>query len=238
MKLLSPARRKDIMPISLFIFLLITLSPHSSSAALQLDEDAVFCCYFYISGEKPSDQDIEELCFNSGRPSYTAYKPSEMFSKKSLLSEKKRIEERVKTISFDPAVTWNIRLDKLDAAFVGRFFSPSNINAAIPRPTPYIGGRLSIDGSQYIKKGLKALIDQIPSERYENGVEISITLRPVNGVHEYEKRNIVEQNVTLPIRYVIFQPIKVRIVDGNSLNNKPDKQNRRIKWQPDYNLLI
>jgi hypothetical protein len=223
MNLLSPAHRKNIIPVSLFIILLIFLAPNLSGAALQLDKDTVFCCYFFISGEKPSDQDIEELCFNSGRPSYTAYKPSEMFSKKSLLSERKRIEERINTISNDPAVIWNVRLDSLDPSVTGRFLSPSNINVAIPSPTPYIGGRLSENGPQYIRKSLKAILDGAPSKRYENGALISITLRPVHGAHEFEKRNIVEQNVTLPIRYVIFQPIKVRIVDENSLNNQPDK---------------
>lgn len=223
MNLISHAGRKNIMPASLLIFLLMILSAHSSSAALQLDEDAVFCCYFFISGDSPSDQDIEELCFNSGRPSYTAYKPSEMFSKKSLLSEKKRIENKVNAISNDPAVIWNVRLDSVDAAAIKRFTTPSNINAAIPRPTPYIGGRISENGPNYIKKSIKALIDGAPSVRHGKGVEISITLRPVHAVHEYENRNIVEQKVTLPIRYVIFQPIKVQILDGNSVNNQSNK---------------
>jgi hypothetical protein len=177
---------------------------YSSTAELQLDEDTVFCSYFLKSGENPSDQDIEELCFNSGRPSYTAYKPSEIFSKKGLLSEKKRLEKRISAISNDPHVVWNLRLDSADATGIEQFSRTSCINAAIPRPTPYIGGRITDNGPEFIKRCLKTLIDGAPPGRYEKGAEISITLRPVKAVHEYEKRNIAEQNVILPVRYVIF----------------------------------
>ncbi|NLD35401.1 MAG: hypothetical protein GX654_00865 [Desulfatiglans sp.] len=223
MNLNSPSFRKNIIPASILILLLTLLSAHPSSAAFQLDEDTVFCCYFFISGDSPSDQDIEELSYNSGRPSYTSYKPSEIFSKKSLISEKKRIKERITAISNDPDVIWNVRLDSVDAAAIGRFTSVSNINAAIPRPTPYIGAKISENGLKYIKNNLKALTDAAPSMGQGKGAEILITLRPVHAIHEFEKRNIVEQEVTLPIRNVIFQPIKVQILDGNSLNNQSDK---------------
>lgn len=218
-----PLDRNSYIPVSLLFFLLIVVSAHSSSAKLQMDEDAVFMSYFMISGDKPSEQDIEELCFNSGRPSYTAFKPSEMFSKKSLLSEKKRIEDKKNTISADPIIIWNLRLESMDAAVIERFSTAVIINAAIPKPTPYISGRISENGLKYIKKSLRTHLDGSSSKKYEKGVEISISLRPVSAEYKYEKRNIVEQVVTLPIRYVIFQPIKVEILDGNRLNNQIDK---------------
>jgi hypothetical protein len=219
MNFISPSNNKNIIPGSFLLFFLILVSTQSSDAALRLDKDAVFCSYFMISGDEPSEQDIEELCFNSGRPSYTAFKPSEMFSKKSLLSEKKKIENRISTISADPTIIWNIKLDSMDAAGIELFFTTDSINDNMPNPTPYISGRISENGPKYIRKTVAAMLDSSSAKKYGKGVEILISLRPVHAVYEYEKRNIVEQMVTLPIRYVIFQPIKVQILDGNRSNN-------------------
>lgn len=219
MNFIFPLKRKNFILVSLMLFLLIAVSVYSSSATVQLDKDAVFISYFMISGDTLSEQDIEELCFTGGRPSYTAFKPSEMFSKKSLLSERKRIENSITAIAADPILIWNVRLESMDAAGIRQFATAAAINAAIPKPTPYISGRISENGTRYIINGLAALLDGTSSKKYENTVEISISLRPVKAVYEYEKRNIVEQEVILPIRYVIFQPIKVEILDGNTLNN-------------------
>ncbi len=215
--------RKNIIPVSCLIILFVLVSAQFSGAALRMDKDAVFCSYFMISGNKPSEQDIEELCFNSGRPSYTAFKPSEMFSKKSLLSEKKKIENRINAISGDPTIIWSVRLDSMDAAGIERFFSADAINDSMPRPTPYISGRISENGPKFIRKTVTALFDRSSAQKYGKGVEVLISLRPVKSVYEYEKRNIVEQDVLLPIRYVIFQPIKVQILDGKLLNNQLNK---------------
>lgn len=219
MNFITSLNRKIFIPLSLLLIFIIFVSAHSSSAALRLDEDAIFCSYFLLSGDKPSEQDIEELCFNSGRPSYTAFKPSEMFSKKSLLSEKKMIENRINTISTDPTIIWTVSLDSTDIASIEHFFTTEAINDNMPRPTPYISGRISENGPKYIRKTVAAMLDRSSAKKYRKGVEVLISLRPVKSVYDFEKRNIVEQAVLLPIRYVIFQPIKVQILDGKRLNN-------------------
>ena len=219
MKFISALNRKIYIPVSLMFSLLIFVYANSSSAALRLDEEAIFCSYFLLSGDKPSEQDIEELCFASGRPSYTAFKPSEMFSKKSLLSEKKMIENRINTISTDPTIIWTVSLDSTDAASIEHFFTTEAINDNMPKPTPYISGRISENGPKYIRKIVAAMLNSSSLKKYEKGVEVLISLKPIKSVYEYEKRNIVEQAVLLPIRYVIFQPIKVQILDGKRLNN-------------------
>jgi hypothetical protein len=219
MNFICQLNRKNFIPVYVLLFFKILFSSQSSDASFPMDEDAVFCSYFMISGDKPTEQDIEELCFAGGRPSYTAFKPSEMFSKKSLLSEKNRIEDRINSIYADQTIIWNVKLDSMDAEAIERFLSAAVINDSIPRPTPYINGRISPNGPNYIKKAISAIFDKSPSKKSGKGVEILISLRPVHAVYEYEKRNIVEQEVTLPIRYVIFQPIKVQILDGNRSNN-------------------
>jgi hypothetical protein len=51
---------------------------------LPLDKETVFCIYYKMSGEYMDEQDLEELCLNLGRPTFTVYKPSEMFVKNTL----------------------------------------------------------------------------------------------------------------------------------------------------------
>jgi hypothetical protein len=208
-------------PLIAFLFFLISvlLPVQYTHAAFQLNEDTVFCSYFMISGDKPSEQDVEELCYADGRPSYTAFKPYEMFSKKSLRLEKNRIENRINSISEDPTLIWNVKLDATEVASIDRFLSADVINNNMPKPTPFINARLTFNGANYIKKVVKAALGGSPSKIYEKGVQILVSLRPVQSKFEYEKRIIVEQEVILPIRYVIFQPIKVQILDGNTLNN-------------------
>ena len=177
------------------------------------DEYAVFCSYFKISGDKPTDQDIEELCFSFDRPTYTSFKPSEMFSKKSLWMEKNRIEKRIKSITHDSTFLWKVKYNLSNNKDINRYFSLAAINEILPQPTPYINSRISGKGQRKIKKAISSLIKTHPEKINKKDVEIIITLKPEKSEHKYQKRNIVAQNVVLPIRYVIFQPTKIQILD-------------------------
>jgi len=192
-------------------FILLSGSAYCSTS--DFDEYAVFCSYFKVSGDKPSDQDIEELCFTLDRPNYTSFKPSEMFSKNSLLREKKRIDKRIKSITSDSTFLWKVKCNISNNADINRYFSKAAVNEKLPQPTPYINSRIFGKEQRKIIKAISSLLKAHPKKIKKKDVEIIITLKPEKSEYRYQKRNIVKQNVVLPIRYVIFQPKKVQILD-------------------------
>ena len=207
---------KSFSTISLFSFYLaaafVLLSGTAYCSTFDFNEYAVFCTYFKLSGDKPSDQDVEDLCFTFNQPTYTDFKPSEMFSKKSLLSEKNRINERIKSITSDSTFLWKVKYHLSNNKDIDRSFSMTAINEKLPQPTPYISSRISRKGQRQIKKAISLLIKKYPEKINKKDVEIIITLKPEKSEYGYQKRNIVEQNVLLPIRYVFFRPIEVQIL--------------------------
>ena len=205
-----------------FLFFFLTGAFYFTSenvycSTFPFDEYAVFCSYFKLSGDTPSEQDIEELCFTFNRPTYTSFKPSEMFSKKSLLMEKNRIDEKIKSITVNSTFLWKvIRLNLSSNRDIDRYFSMTAINEALPQPTPYINSRISVKGQRKIKKAIYSLLKTCPEKIKKKDVEILITLKPEKSEYGYQKRNIVEQRVVLPIRYVIFQPTLVQVLDESA----------------------
>ncbi len=205
-------------PIKKTIFFLIVIAVCIVSAGISysstfpFDEDTVFCSYFMISGNIPSEQDIEDLCFTIDKPAYTSFKPSEMFSKKSIKREKSRIEKKIKSIDSSSTLIWKVRLNLSDKHGIDRYFSMAAINDNMPQPTPYISSRISAKGLRLIKN---AVISLLNTNRgiLKKETEVIISLKPEKSEYGYQKRYIVEQDVTLPIRYVIFLPTEVRILD-------------------------
>jgi hypothetical protein len=195
------------------IAFLILLTRTAYCSTYPFDEYAVFCCYFKISGDKPTDQDIEELCFTFDRPTYTSFKPSEMFTKRSLLKEKNRVDKKIKSITCDSTYLWIIKSNLSNIKDIDRYFSMAAIAEILPQPTPYINARISRKGQRKIKKAISSLLKKYPEKIKKKDVEILITVKPEKSEYGYQKRNIVQQKVFLPIRYVIFQPLKVQILD-------------------------
>ncbi len=199
---------------SSFIFVVyILISETAFCSTFPFDEYAVFCSYFKLSGDTPSDQDVEELCFSFNRPIYTSFKPSEMFTKKSLLKEKNRIGEIITSINLESDFIWKVKCNLTNKKDIDRCFSMSSINERLPQATPYINSKISGKDQRQIKKAISSLFKTHSENIKMKDVEIIITLKPEKSEYEYQKRNIVEQNVVLPIRYVIFRPTKVQILD-------------------------
>lgn len=211
------SRRLSIKNIFIFIFVSTAFSiiiPGASySSNFPFDEDAVFCSYFMKSGDIPSEQDIEEFCFSDNRPTYTSFKPSEMFSKKSIIKERSRIEKKIKSIDGTSTFLWRVRLRVWNNNEIDKSFSLKAINADMPQPTPYINSRISVKGPRFIKNALTSLVKARPELHRKKDIDIVIGLKPEKSEYGYQKRNIVEQDVILPIRYVIFQPTTVQILD-------------------------
>lgn len=209
--------RKILLSSLIFITIFIFISETAFCSTLSFDEYAVFCCYFKISGDKPSDQDIEELCFKFNRPNYTSFKPSEMFTKKSLLKEKNRVDEKIKSITSDSTFLWKLEHNLSNNNDVNRYFNIYAIDEVLPQPTPYINPIISEKNKRKIKKAISLLLKKHPEKIKNKDVEIIITLKPEKFEYKHQKRNIVKQNVVLPIRYVIFHPTKVQILDESEI---------------------
>lgn len=99
----------------LYLLLVLTLSipahvtPESQAAGdrfLPLDKEAVFCLYYKMSGEHMDDQDIEDLCFDLGRPNFSAYKPVEMFLKPGVMAFRKRLLGKIR--DYDEGVLFTL----------------------------------------------------------------------------------------------------------------------------------
>ena len=74
-----------------------------------LDNETVFCIYYAMNGKEIDEQDMEDLCFESGRPTFTAFKPSEMFMKHSLRRLMERLKERMKDYKEDSLYSWSFK---------------------------------------------------------------------------------------------------------------------------------
>ena len=203
--------------ISFFIFFSTTtliLSAGTSYCSMYpFDEYDFFCSYFKMSGDKPADQDIEDLCFTFDRPTYTSFKPSEMFTRKSLNKEKIRVDKRIKSISSDSTYLWKIKPKLSNIKDIDKCLNTESIAEILPHLTPYINSKISRKGQRKIKKAISSLLTKCPEKIKEKDVEIFISLKTEKSENGYQKRNIIHQNVVLPIRYVIFQPLKVQILD-------------------------
>lgn len=192
---------------------LLYLSAELNGASLPFDEDAVFCSYFKISGDKPAEEDIEELCYNTGKPAYSQFKPSEMFSRKTVIKERERLSAKINDMGADSVFVWKIKaavtLEKHGNSI--RDISCDFDN--LPQPTPFINSQLSRSGIAKIKNELKGILKKNMKKIRGNEIDIAVYLKPEKAVYGYQKRYIVEEDVVLPIRYVIFQPVQVQILD-------------------------
>ena len=109
-----------------------------SGWVLPLDGEAVFCLYYWISGEPMDDRDLEELSRGRGRPTYTDYKPSEMFTRNSLRRLRASLQQTID--GFDQTTRF-VRTLTLEG--IGRdTLKPEQL---LPAPTPFIRAELSSD---------------------------------------------------------------------------------------------
>ena len=181
------------------------------SSGFQLDGEAVFCLYFKMSGEYMNDHDIEDLCFSTGRPTFSAYKPAEMFVKNSLMKLRDRLVKRMNNYNKDSMFRWSFRLgpEPNDSGVDShKLFFPSN---RMPQPTPFIGSELSKKGQRSVNKALDFLTAR--TLNLANGIILNITvyLRPERVDLKVQKRKIAGEDVFLPIRSVVFHPVKVEV---------------------------
>jgi len=199
----------------LSVLLLITLLfPlfHAASAHgrndVFFDNEAVFCMYFKMSEEEVADQDIEELLIALGRPAFSDYKPSELFTRKTVRQKRAELDKNIRRLSEPTTLKWRFEClpSKLRSGF-STYYLMKNL----PFATPYIRSNIS-------KKDLLAVIKQLRQVsktarfKFNEKVRIDIHLRPVKYENRTQERTIALQKTVFPVRFVVFEPLKVEVI--------------------------
>ena len=184
------------------------------SSNFPLDEEAVFCLYHRLSGNPVVLQDIEELCYQVGRPAYTSFKPSEMFMKRKIREVRTRIEEKIKRMKEESLFIWRFKASVIPHDRNPKGYRIVYRENEMPQATSFIISEISKEGQVYLNGLLNAFIKK-RSDHTESAeeLEIVVSLRPEKVAYRYQKRNIALEDVVLPIRCVIFHPVNVMALD-------------------------
>ena len=199
-----------IVVYSVTLFLLLS-DQGICGSPLPLDKETVFCIYYKMSGEYMEEQDLEELCLNLGRPTFTVYKPSEMFVKNTLRGLKHKLTERMKAWNGNSIFRWSLK----------RTLAPDNsgihdqaltlLNNDMPQPTAVIGSEMTKRGQRIINRLLHSLIPKSLNQAEEKVLSVTVYLRPHKIIYRHQNRNIAREDIYLPLRSVIFRPIKLKV---------------------------
>jgi hypothetical protein len=196
---------------------LLTVTSGHCLKTFSLDRETVFCLYFKLSGTIIPDQDIEELCASSGKPMFTAYKASELYTKNKIRHIRQRLSTKTENYDDDSLFTW-IFYYTHDPDRVSRtgIQSLSCFNE-LPNPTPFIAPEISRAGQRRINKQLTRALDQAQYKKKAE-LQIIVYLKPKNISYRYQKRKVACQRVRVPLRRIIFHPVKIEIVPSSRRN--------------------
>ena len=189
----------------------VQLPPDSQAAGdrfLPLDKETVFCLYYKMSGAHMDDQDIEDLCFDLGRPNFSAYKPAEMFLKPGVMEFRNRLLGKMRDYGEGVLFTWSFKGILESGRSESYAFELSRYEKEMPHPTTYIRSALSREGWTLVEKAISRLSGIARAEV----LEITIYLKPEGIDCRTERRKIAGEEVRLPLRNVIFRPIKIKII--------------------------
>lgn len=181
-----------------------------------LDEETVFCSYFALSGEEPDAQDVEDLCWNLGRPTFSSFKPSEMFSENDRRSARRRLDERISTFDGEGIFRWPVEGSMTRSSPAGNngVFRPGPGGMTLPRGTECIGAEMTEKDRARLKRAMKTLPETVEAMGGSERFRVHILLRPESAGRRIETRNIAQEDVSIPIRFVVFTPVAVEAGDG------------------------
>lgn len=193
------------------LFVLISAGEGICKTAIRLDEEAVFCLYFRMSGEPINDQDIEDLCYTKGIPLFSSYKPAELIFKKTLNEEKERLLIFTKTIEekseFEWRFEWQVDPGKRGLSGLDMSF----LESEFPVATPFIRGAVSKRGKKALSRAFRELRRRGSHSNARGRLELDVRLVAERVERAYQRRNIARENVLLPIRSVFFRPVRVEL---------------------------
>jgi len=197
--------------------LLFPAHQNSWGSVFPLDEETVFCIFHKMSGKKMVDQVLEELCITLGRPTFTPYKPAEMFLKNSLRKFREQLQEKARKYNDN-----SIFRRSHSGVIISRNnkvlgYKTDFRSIEMPRPTPFISAKISRNGLKSIYRTLDSLVrkklDPGFSQKNKAPFDINIYFKPEKIAYGYHKRIIAGEDVLLPHSYVIFRPVRLEICD-------------------------
>jgi len=202
-----------ILYICLFSLVVVTMfRPGLSWAKIyDFNDYSVFCLFYGMSGEKINEQDIEDLYFRMGKPIYSSYKPSEIFIRNSQNKLRKSLLETMNNYDDESVFKWKIQFDFQTLSKKNNKQGIVFFEKQMPQPTPFIMPKISQAGRMSLSKLLRDLHIR-ERQKLVGPVDIGVYLKPERIEYRFEKRNIALENVTLPLRYIVFRPIKVEIL--------------------------
>jgi len=211
--------------VSVGLFLVLALFPagsgRASSSLPELDQAAVFCTFYALSGEQPEDRDIEDLSWNTGKPTFSAFKPAEMFSRKGLREARRELDRRVGSVGPDTVFRWAAEGIVVPGGGGGFSFRSGTGRTDLPHATPFIQAEISPDGWKRLQRALKRLPLSSEPNTSGKGSSPRILLEPLRVENRMERRNIALEEVTLPVRVVVFQPVGLETPDATGWKTIP-----------------
>lgn len=182
------------------------------SAPIRLDEEAVFCLYFKLSGDPINDQDIEDLCYAMGKPTFSAYKPAEFVFKKTLTEKKDRLLGLMKAMDEKSEFEWRLSCQGASRKSGPGHLDPSFLESEFPAATSLIRAAVSKKGKKDLTKAFRELWGRATRLTRGGLLELDVRLVPERVGKAYQTRNIARENILLPIRYVFFRPVRIKMI--------------------------
>lgn len=182
----------------------------------ELDREEIFCACYSLCGETPGDGDIEDLCWALERPTFSDFKPAEMFSRNSLRGVRRCLEKRIQQMNANTLFRWNMK-GHLRRTSGGRArFQPVTWKPDFPQATPYIGAEMPPRQWRRLRKALKDFPLDVPEEVSGKAAQIGVLLKALRVDKRFQTRNIAREDVSLPIRCVVFVPVAIHPPPGLS----------------------
>ncbi|MBW2609245.1 MAG: hypothetical protein JRC68_02745 [Deltaproteobacteria bacterium] len=83
----------------------------------------------------------------------------------------------------------------------------------MPQPTAYISSEMSEGGWRSVRKLLNSLATKKLNSAKKRELEVTVALRPKEIDYRFQKRNVAHEDIVLPIRCVIFHPVRAEVFD-------------------------
>jgi hypothetical protein len=195
-------RRVVFALLPTILFLLNEGDGHARTL-FSLQQEDVFCLYFRLSGQPMGNQDIEDLCFALGRPIYSAFKPAEMFMNPSIQEMRKRLQKKMKEYGSDPVFLWRFVVPPALSRLLHWASAPPE---ELPHATPFIRSVMSEKGWSRIEAAARTRL----SIRHEP-LQITVHARATGIDQLPEKRIVAQEELRIPIRFIVFQPLDVQV---------------------------
>lgn len=207
--------RVGLMPAVLTIWLVAALAGPAEAGTRELDPVEVFCAFHALSGERPGDRDIEDLCWNTGRPTFSAFKPAEMFSRRALEQARRNLAHRSRSISADTIFRWD--LGEVLTPRSGRGYAFRR--GAGPHDLPQAGPMIQAEIPPQEWRRLEQVLERLPvaspaAQGSGREPRVGLLLRPVRVKTRDDNRNIAQMDVNIPVRFVVFRPVAVETRTG------------------------